>query len=125
MNLQRPELGRVPAGNPAEPEIPGRGDQSGGLKVAAIPAVRAAPRLAAAFRKPSRRRGSGSRQLTRDIGTVVCPDAKVKIFITASVEARAERRSEELQARESVIYARVLEDMRGGTPGIRRDLPLP
>jgi CMP/dCMP kinase len=34
----------------------------------------------------------------RDIGTVVCPDAQVKFFLTASVEARARRRYEELLA---------------------------
>lgn len=35
----------------------------------------------------------------RDIGTVVCPDAKVKIFLTASPEERARRRFEELKLR--------------------------
>ena len=40
----------------------------------------------------------------RDIGTVVCPGADAKLFITASQEARAERRVKELQARgETVI----------------------
>ncbi len=49
----------------------------------------------------------------RDIGTVVCPGANVKIFVTASPEARAERRHKELLERgESSIYARVLEEMR-------------
>jgi len=32
----------------------------------------------------------------RDIGTAVCPDAKVKVFLTASAEARAHRRAAEL-----------------------------
>lgn len=35
----------------------------------------------------------------RDIGTVIAPDADVKLFVTASVEARAERRWKEMQAR--------------------------
>ena len=35
----------------------------------------------------------------RDIGTVVCPDAEVKVFLTASPEVRAQRRAEELGAR--------------------------
>ena len=49
----------------------------------------------------------------RDIGTVVCPDAAVKFFITASAEVRAERRHKELLARgEASIYARVLQDMK-------------
>ena len=49
----------------------------------------------------------------RDIGTVVCPDADVKLFLTASVEVRAERRFKELQGRgQEAIYARVLDDMK-------------
>jgi CMP/dCMP kinase len=49
----------------------------------------------------------------RDIGTVVCPDATVKLFITASLEARAQRRHRELLARSGEsIYARVLQDMK-------------
>ena len=48
----------------------------------------------------------------RDIGTVVCPDADVKIFISADVEVRAKRRVKELQDRVGeAIYARVLENM--------------
>lgn len=48
----------------------------------------------------------------RDIGTTVCPDADAKLFITASVEVRAERRYKELLERgHKAIYARVLEDM--------------
>jgi len=35
----------------------------------------------------------------RDIGTVICPDADIKFYITASVEKRAERRYKELQSR--------------------------
>ena len=48
----------------------------------------------------------------RDIGTVVCPDAKIKLFVTASAKVRAERRHKELLDRgEPSIYARVLQDM--------------
>ena len=48
----------------------------------------------------------------RDIGTVVCPEAKAKLFITATPEIRARRRHEELIGRGAdSIYARVLEDM--------------
>lgn len=48
----------------------------------------------------------------RDIGTVVCPDAAIKLFITASLEIRAERRVKELRERGlTAIYARVLRDM--------------
>ncbi len=49
----------------------------------------------------------------RDVGTVVCPDADVKLFVTASVEVRAERRVKELQARgQAAIYDAVLEDLK-------------
>ena len=49
----------------------------------------------------------------RDIGTVVLPKAQFKIFLTASVEVRANRRYLELQSRgEQVDYDTVLSDMR-------------
>ena len=49
----------------------------------------------------------------RDIGTVVCPDADVKLYVVASAEVRAERRHKELLERgEDSIYARVLQDMK-------------
>ena len=49
----------------------------------------------------------------RDIGTVICPDADHKLFVTADIETRADRRHKELIARgEASIYARVLEDLR-------------
>ncbi len=86
--------------------------------VAAIPGVRAAIlnwQRDFAARPPSS--GKGAVLDGRDIGTVVCPDAPAKLFITASIEARAQRRFKELQARglqqggETAIYARVLQDM--------------
>ncbi len=49
----------------------------------------------------------------RDIGTVIAPHADVKIFITASPEARAQRRFKELQSRgENVLEAMVIADMK-------------
>jgi len=44
-------------------------------------------------------RGKGAVLDGRDIGTVVCPQAQVKLYIVANVTARAERRFKELQAR--------------------------
>ena len=63
----------------------------------------------------------------RDIGTVVCPMAAAKLFITASPEARAHRRVKEL--RESgveAIYGAVLQDMqeRDARDSQRRTAPL-
>jgi cytidylate kinase len=48
----------------------------------------------------------------RDIGTVVFPDAELKIFMTASAETRAQRRFDELQAKgDSVTYEEVLKNV--------------
>jgi cytidylate kinase len=63
----------------------------------------------------------------RDIGTIVCPDAAVKLFITASPQARAERRVRELRERGvAVIYGGVLQDMkeRDARDSLRRVAPL-
>ena len=82
--------------------------------VAAIPEVRAAlldhqRRFAAA--PPGGK--AGAVLDGRDIGTVVCPQAEVKIFVTAGAAARAQRRHKELLERgEARIYARVVADLR-------------
>ncbi len=48
----------------------------------------------------------------RDIGTVVFPDAELKIFMTASAETRAQRRFDELQAKgDTVSYEEVLKNV--------------
>jgi cytidylate kinase len=82
--------------------------------VAAIPAVRAA--LLEAQRHFARHPpppANGAVLDGRDIGTVVCPDAAVKLFVTASAESRAKRRVEELrQSGAAAIYEAVLQDMR-------------
>ena len=83
-------------------------------KVAAIPSVRAAlTDFQRQFATHPPGNAAGAILDGRDIGTVICPDADRKLFVTASVEARAERRFKELQERgEAAIYARVLQDMR-------------
>lgn len=49
----------------------------------------------------------------RDIGTVICPTADVKLYVQASMEIRAERRTKELQSKGiEVTKAHVLQDMR-------------
>ena len=63
----------------------------------------------------------------RDIGTVVCPDAELKIFLTAASEARAKRRFQELRAAgEPSIYADILKDVeeRDWRDTNRADAPL-
>jgi CMP/dCMP kinase len=81
--------------------------------VAALPGVRAA--LIQAQRAFAARPG-GAVLDGRDIGTVVCPNATVKIFVTASAAARARRRVLELAERaEQSDYSAVLADI------LRRD----
>lgn len=80
--------------------------------VAAIPGVRAA---LLDFQRGFARQPPGGKGAVldgRDIGTVVCPKATAKLFITASVEQRARRRLKELLERGAdAIYERVLQDM--------------
>jgi cytidylate kinase len=82
----------------------------GASKVAAIPQVRQA---LLGFQRSFGNSGRGAVLVGRDIGTVVRPDARCKIYVTASLEERARRRCKELQARGvPTIYERVLEDLR-------------
>ncbi|MGR3760305.1 (d)CMP kinase [Roseobacteraceae bacterium NS-SX3] len=62
-------------------------------KVAVIAEVRAA---LVDFQRSFARRSGGAVLDGRDIGTVICPEAEVKLFVTASAEVRAERRYLEL-----------------------------
>ena len=76
--------------------------------VAALPAVREALLL----RQQELARAPGLIADGRDMGTVVFPRAPLKIFLTASAEARAERRFHQLQGMgESVSLARLLTDI--------------
>ena len=77
--------------------------------VAALPEVRAA---LIDMQRAFSARPSGAVLDGRDIGTVIAPGADVKIFVTASPEARAQRRALELRGRgEKVDYAAILEDI--------------
>ncbi len=82
-------------------------------KVSALPAVRdALLDFQRRFAEQPPEGAGGAILDGRDIGTVVCPGADVKLFVTASTEVRAKRRHKELQDRGlEAIYARVLEDM--------------
>lgn len=88
----------------------GEGVGQGASVVAALPAVRAA---LLPFQRRFAADGRGGVLAGRDIGTVVCPDATFKLFVTASDEERARRRHEELRRRgETPIYAAVLDELR-------------
>jgi len=86
---------------------------SAASKIAAIPEVR---NILVNFQRDFARNPpdgkSGAILDGRDIGTFVCPDAPVKLFVTADPEVRAERRYKELQDRgEKAIRSAILKDI--------------
>ncbi|KZY47211.1 cytidylate kinase [Roseovarius sp. HI0049] len=79
-------------------------------RVAAIPEVR---RALVDFQRAFARRGGGAVLDGRDIGTVICPEAEVKLFVTATDDIRAERRLKELlTSGHDTDYDSVLADLR-------------
>lgn len=79
-------------------------------KVAAMPPVRAA---LLEFQKEYARREGGAVLDGRDIGTVICPEAEMKIYVTASDQIRAERRHKELVLdKPDLTVEQVLTDLR-------------
>ena len=83
-------------------------------RVSAVPDVRAALlNFQRAFAANPPGGAKGAVLDGRDIGTVVCPEAESKLFVTASAEVRAERRFLELRERGlDAIHGRVLADMK-------------
>lgn len=92
-DLEAPDLRTARAGQAAS-------------KVAALPEVRAA---LLDFQKRFARRAGGAVLDGRDIGTVICPEAEAKLFVTASDEVRAARRHAELR---TGTVEQVLADLR-------------
>ena len=81
----------------------------GASKVAVIPAVR---RILVEKQRAFANQPGGAVLDGRDIGTVVCPDALVKLFVTASAQVRAKRRfDEELMRSGDADYETILEDV--------------
>ncbi len=77
--------------------------------VSAFPEVRAA---LVTFQREFAAKPPGAVLDGRDIGTVICPDAEVKIYVTASTEVRARRRTAEYQAQgRQIDEATVLADI--------------
>ena len=97
-------------------QLRGEGTGQAASRVAAFPSVRAA---LLPFQRRFAATPPGAVLAGRDVGTVICPDATAKIFVTASVEERARRRFEELRRSQELreegdppIYAAVLEELR-------------
>ena len=91
-NLQKPEIAKAAS------------------EIASIPEVRAA---LLEFQRNFSQKLPGAVLDGRDIGTVVCPDAKIKIFLTASLEARAKRRYVELRKHDDKInFETILEQIK-------------
>ena len=88
-DLQKPEIAQVAS------------------EIALIPEVRAA---LLQFQRNFSKKLPGAVLDGRDIGTVVCPDAKVKIFLTASLKSRANRRYFELVKQDSKINLETILD---------------
>ena len=94
----------------AEPALRAEGAAQAASRVAVIPEVRQALRD---LQRRFAAQPPGAVLDGRDIGTIVFPDAEVKIFVEASAEARAARRHRELlEQGVASIYSRVLQDMR-------------
>jgi len=74
-------------------------------RVAAIPAVRAA---LTTFQRRFARAEGGAVLDGRDIGTVICPEAEVKLYVTATPQVRARRRWLELGGDEAQVLAEVM-----------------
>ena len=88
-------------------------------RVAAIPEVRAA---LVEFQRRFARSEGGAVLDGRDIGTVICPEAEVKLYVTASPEVRAHRRWLEIGGDEEQVLAEVRE--RDARDMGRADAPL-
>jgi cytidylate kinase len=95
------------------PALRGDAAAQAASQVAAIPAVRAALlRFQRDFAAQPPGGAAGAVLDGRDIGTVVCPDAALKLFVTAPLSVRAERRRRELRERGlAAIHMQVLQDM--------------
>ncbi|MCJ2076953.1 (d)CMP kinase [Methylobacterium sp. E-041] len=93
----------------ADPRLRDRAMGEAASRISAVPAVRAA---LLAWQQRFAGTSAGAVLDGRDIGTVVCPDARVKLFITADAAERARRRHRELESRgETTTLAAILADI--------------
>ncbi|GEL41589.1 cytidylate kinase [Methylorubrum extorquens] len=93
-----------------DPRLRERAMGEAASRVSSVPEVRAA---LLSWQRRFAEAAEGAVLDGRDIGTVVCPDARVKLFITAAPEERARRRHRELLGRgEETTLAAILADIR-------------
>jgi len=93
-----------------DPELRGRGAGELASRVAVHAGVRGA---LLEFQRDFAHRPEGAVLDGRDIGTAVCPDADVKIYVTAAPEVRARRRTDELLRKgRDIAYERILDEIR-------------
>jgi CMP/dCMP kinase len=107
-----------------EDELRGRAMGEAASIVAAMPEVRAS---LVRMQRDFAAKPGGAVLDGRDIGTAICPQAEVKIFVTASAATRAQRRALELARRgEKADYAAVLQDIvkRDERDASRSDAPM-
>lgn len=98
---------------PQDLEAPGLSGEAAGDKASRVAANAAVREALLDFQRRFARQPPGAVLDGRDIGTVVCPDADIKLFVTASLAKRAERRWKELLAKgEPAIADRVLDELR-------------
>lgn len=92
-------------------------------KIAALPKVRAA---LVAFQRDFARQQGGAVLDGRDIGTVICPEAEVKLYVTASDLVRAQRRHAELAGSAEMTLEEVLTDLqaRDARDSARKTAPM-
>ena len=103
--------------DPADEELRSEPVSKIASMISAYPSVRTALR---ARQQEFARQEGGAVLDGRDVGTVIAPEADVKLFVTATPEVRAERRLKELGARGMhAHYEEVLADIRSRDDGIR------
>ncbi len=115
---------RVTAQALTDPELRSARAGAAASRVAAIPAVRQA---LLEYQRSFAAQPGGAVLDGRDIGTVICPQADVKLWVCAPAEERARRRYEELRGRgERITYEQVLEQLRerDARDAGRKDAPM-
>jgi len=100
-----PELAIIAAQNVSEidPENPALRNEETGTAASIVAANQDVREALLTYQRDVAKRKPGAVLDGRDIGTVVCPDAPVKLFVTASAEVRAKRRFDELIAKGQTV----------------------